>query len=1110
MNNAISRNNSRPNTSIVGDFSGYTLSNKNTISGETVSAKAIDSGSILPIEILVKIFIHCSLQDMGSLAQVNRLYRSAVYDALLGTLFLGKVRNEVKTKIRAINEMDEAGVETANEIDKVEVRIQTKKVMDEARILSKKKIINVFNSKEFKDAYADNSGFLKRNPIAYRVFQALFKNSCLDRFCEGDLLRAGKLLLNFDGQYIKRMPSSLIDIGICTQSQITFSSAQFDQDQWNFIVNEIPMFLSHPQKLNIEEFRKIPSHILKEGMFKQAIDQKSQWLEAFLNAGIKIKHSDLQKYEELMLKIIEGGLVNTFNLLIELGVDKNLFIPIYGSFLNYAIQDGSILIAESLIKMGADLNVLDEEGNATLQIAFHKGYFIDIGVVANSNIFNELLAHSDVQNETVHIFNSLNEAVANLNLSYQNLANLNILNEISVNLNILNGIPINFDLSNNIFDISNEIGESLKKLNKWLAKFNLLNEYINIAPISIYNLGCPPYIIKLLVQNGARVNAQNAREDMLLQSLIEMGSSAVAKHWSGICCSDSIFVTSSKAQYLAEALRMDLLKCLLEKPINLEETNTKGETALQAAFNARRSPDVIKLLVEKGANVNARKAQEETLLERLVSMTSFDVARHWSTTCCPNNISAASSEAADRAEALRMDLLKCLLEKSINLEETNTNGETALQAAFKARRSPAVIKLLVEKGANVNARKAKEETLLQSLVDMPSHRIALHWDAICCPNGISITSNEAEDRAEAFRMDLLKCFLKKPINLEELNTEGETVLQMAFRVGSSPGVIKLLVEKGANVNARKAQEETLLERLVSMTSTGVALHWPAICCPNNILVTSSEAADRAEALRMDLLKCFLKKIINLEKLNTEGETILQMAFRVGSFPDVIKLLVEKGANVNTRDAQEKTLLERLVSMTSYDVAMNWRAICCPNNILATSSKAADRAEALRMDLLKCFLKYGAEIKENLVLPPALCTELSLDILCCLLQSDANSYVRGVEKILLSVLMRMDNGQIVSHWGGSNQSEDPLAAVQALRIYLMENLLPKNFNPLHNAEDLKLLKLAKNHKNKESIVFLGSKMENTWEREIKVHYFRSFCIYLDRLWKRFQVWRLGGL
>jgi ankyrin repeat protein len=170
-------------------------------------------------------------------------------------------------------------------------------------------------------------------------------------------------------------------------------------------------------------------------------------------------------------------------------------------------------------------------------------------------------------------------------------------------------------------------------------------------------------------------------------------------------------------------------------------------------------------------------------------------------------------------------VVKLLLEKGANIEAKDLHGQTPLLWAARNGQE-AVVKLLLEKGANIEAK------------DLHGQRPLL-WAA---RNG-----HEA----------VVKLLLEQGVNIEAKDNDGQTPLLWAARNGHE-AVVKLLLEKGANIEAKDNGGQT-------------PLSWAA------------ENGHEA------VVKLLLEQGANIEAEDNDGQTPLLWAARNGH-KTVVKLL----------------------------------------------------------------------------------------------------------------------------------------------------------------------------------------------------------------------------
>ena len=187
-----------------------------------------------------------------------------------------------------------------------------------------------------------------------------------------------------------------------------------------------------------------------------------------------------------------------------------------------------------------------------------------------------------------------------------------------------------------------------------------------------------------------------------------------------------------------------------KKKVALEKgCNNNGNRPLQLAASSEK-PEIVELLLNKGADTEVRDESGETLL-------------HW----------AAKKEI--------LEVVELLIEKGADKEARDGNGNTPLQNAARSNNME-MLEFLLDREANIEARDEDGNRPLQLAI-----------------------------RRE--NMEMLEFLLNRKANIEARDEDGNTPLQLAVK-SKTPKIVALLLDKGAEVNARNFNKNTPLHNVI--------------------------------------------------------------------------------------------------------------------------------------------------------------------------------------------------------------------------------------------------------------------------------------------------------
>ncbi|MGB6065389.1 MAG: ankyrin repeat domain-containing protein [Desulfomonilaceae bacterium] len=350
----------------------------------------------------------------------------------------------------------------------------------------------------------------------------------------------------------------------------------------------------------------------------------------------------------------------------------------------------------------------------------------------------------------------------------------------------------------------------------------------------------------------------------------------------------------------------DAVEALLEHGADVEMRDGKeNKTALMWA-NLREDKEIVKLLLQKGANPQAATKDGKTPFSVAASKGDKEMLSSFFKE--GRKIDTASLNKAFLQAAIdgRTEVAESLIDGGADVNAKGILGQTALFSAS----TPKFVKLLLEKGADVNALDEDGSTPL--MVAIREGRTEL--TGILTENGANINSTTKDGQTPLMMASLkgyteiVRDLVEKGAHVNARDKDGLTALSFPCAFGRID-LVKFLVERGADVNVKPSQGEgpvatayhngdidmfkLLLEKGADPNSKG-ELRQP-------LLIVAYNKGDAAT------VKLLLEKGADPDSKGEQGQPLLIVAYNKGDAATV-KLLLEKGADVKSTNQNGETVL----------------------------------------------------------------------------------------------------------------------------------------------------------------------------------------------------------
>ena len=331
--------------------------------------------------------------------------------------------------------------------------------------------------------------------------------------------------------------------------------------------------------------------------------------------------------------------------------------------------------------------------------------------------------------------------------------------------------------------------------------------------------------VQLFVEKGADINQGDPRplsaaygegHKKIIEYLLKTGKNSQET------LNEALVELCSSYEYRHnETERKNLAKLLLAQGAQVNNhAGYLGATPLHEA-STLGSFELVKLFVEKGADVNAMNEQKDTPLRRAVEGDHIEIVKFLLQHGANKTINQEHDDPNDPYngetalfKVRSPEIAELLLANGAKTSYTNNLGETVLLKAVY-HRNPTLVKMFLDRDVDVNARNKKGETaLLEAVQDSEYSSNQIETVKLLLEKGADV--NLADNKGNtpllvADKLEVLQLLLDHGAQVNVKNKNEETpLIKIAQGYDEDGAKVKLLLDRGADVNTRDQEGKTAL------------------------------------------------------------------------------------------------------------------------------------------------------------------------------------------------------------------------------------------------------------------------------------------------------------
>lgn len=617
-------------------------------------------------------------------------------------------------------------------------------------------------------------------------------------------------------------------------------------------------------------------------LYLATVRNEQKFIKQLLDQKVNINETNHNGYTALMGAVFKKNR-KVFQLLLEYNADTQIKDDRGRTIVHYIVDENESLLLKDLASKKVDYDAIDKDGFASIHLAIQKNRFDCFKNLLENNA-NIHLADKDGKYPLLETYTKNKDKFFQLILQFAT--------DIS---------PIDSG-GNNILHLSVQKKDFLTT--ETVIKKNINKDATN-------NLGKTALII-----------AAESNHSGLIKLLIEKGANPKIKDQSN----------RTAFHYLMKHGNKEMTNLFISKSIDVNELDSTNYSPIKIAFENRKY-DIVQTLIENNATVDIILSDGKSLLQHCIEKNLKEIGKLVIQKTKNLNEPLTNGEFPILAtiELGRIELLVNMLDQKVDISKKDKDGNTSIVIATEKNYTK-IVEYLLEKGANPStisaSNKFKGLSLLEIALDNNNGEI---FKALIKKgadykfidnNGKSVLHRAAEKGV----MNIIQVLLDAKMDVNLKDKDGNTALLLAVDKNRQT-TVKFLLDNQSNINATNSE---LLTTVMLATKNGnremvnlLILRGANINAANQKGQTALFMA--LENDQMDILKDLIQSNADIHYKNKNNCTILMelgkadLGKRTIKAIEIIKLLLDKSANINETDLEGNTALSYAVSKSNFEM-----------------------------------------------------------------------------------------------------------------------------------------------------------------------------------------------